>query len=161
MPARLRRRRLTAYHSRSVNQPAGSFAMCRSLFVCLFGVRDALCVFVYVMCLACQGGKVYCIILIISRSFAPPLPLFLTAFNHIEPSRAEVVDFIHLSSKSLLVKNQNSQKIQFNGFLRNSFQKISDMMQKVKGIFQNKCSTHFSFCKKRNLHPYRHTRCPF
>ena len=71
---------VTAYHSRSVNQPAGSFAMCPSLFVCLFG--DALCVFVYVMCLACQGGKVYCIILIISRSFAPPLPLFLTAFNH-------------------------------------------------------------------------------
>ena len=30
---------VTAYHSRSVNQPAGSFAMCPSLFVCLFGVR--------------------------------------------------------------------------------------------------------------------------
>ena len=52
------------------------------LFVCLVFHGDALCVFVYVMCLSCQGGKVYCIILILSRSFAPPLPLFLTAFNH-------------------------------------------------------------------------------
>ena len=60
------------------------------VYACVKFHGDAFCVFVYnVMCLACSGGKVYCIILIISQSSAPPLPLFLTAFNHCaEPSRS-------------------------------------------------------------------------